>query len=419
MNKSVVIMAGGQGTRIKEKFSDIPKSLIPIKNRTLLDYQIEHIRNFNDIDIHFCLGYKSDQILEELSKYKLEFSYTVEKKPLGTYGALYNSKKYLNNNFFVLFGDIMTNFDLNFGFKVFDEKNSDFLVVSRFSDHPEDSDLIEVDDNGRIKKIFRKKDLLIESPLAITGLFFGRRKNLKKYNKINKPDIFKHYFKENLKKYNIDNAISNAYIKDIGTVERYEKEVNLIDKYLKPSKKYIFLDRDETIIDNNEYNTIKELNFKDGVLETIKKWQEKRYSIFLVTNQPGVAKGFCSINDVKNFHNVLQNNLIKNGLKPFNNIKFCPHHPDTGFENEILKYKIDCNCRKPSSGMVDEIITEFNISNDKSHFVFIGDTENDLLLSKNFKADFYLIKSKLTNFDYSSIENLKIYSNFRDLAQEI
>ena len=47
-------MAGGQGTRIKEKFSDIPKSLIPIKNRTLLDYQIEHIRNFNDIDIHFC-----------------------------------------------------------------------------------------------------------------------------------------------------------------------------------------------------------------------------------------------------------------------------------------------------------------------------------------------------------------------------
>ena len=211
------------------------------------------------------LGYKSDQILEELSKYKLEFSYTVEKKPLGTYGALYNSKKYLNNNFFVLFGDIMTNFDLNFGFKVFDEKNSDFLVVSRFSDHPEDSDLIEVDDNGRIKKIFRKKDLLIESPLAITGLFFGRRKNLKKYNKINNPDIFKHYFKENLKKYNIDNAISNAYIKDIGTVERYEKEVNLIDKYLKPTKKYIFLDRDETIIDNNEYNTIKELNFKDGV----------------------------------------------------------------------------------------------------------------------------------------------------------
>ena len=112
----------------------------------------------------------------------------------------------------------MTNFDLNFDFKVFDEKNSDFLVVSRFSDHPEDSDLIEVDDNGRIKKIFRKKDLLIESPLAITGLFFGRRKNLKKYNKINNPDIFKHYFKENLKKYNIDNAISNAYIKDIGTV---------------------------------------------------------------------------------------------------------------------------------------------------------------------------------------------------------
>ncbi|MAJ82696.1 MAG: hypothetical protein CMC16_00115 [Flavobacteriaceae bacterium] len=419
MNKSVVIMAGGQGTRIKEKFSDIPKSLIPINNKTLLDYQIEYIQKFSDIDVHFCLGYKSNQILGEISKYKLKFTYTIEKEPLGTYGALYNSKKYLNDSFFVLFGDIITNFDLNFGFKVFDDMNSDFLVISRFSDHPEDSDLIETDDYQRIKKIFRKKDLFTESPLAITGLFFGRKKNLKRYNKIKNPDIFKNYFKENLKKYNIDSAISNAYIKDIGTVKRYEKEVNLIDKNLKPPEKYIFLDRDETIIENNEYNTIKELQFKDGVIETIRKWQERRYSIFLVTNQPGVAKGFCSIEDVRNFHNVLQNELIKKGLKPFNNIKFCPHHPESGFENEILKYKIDCNCRKPGSGMVDEIITEFNISNKFNNFVFVGDTENDFLLSKKYEANFYLIKSKLTDFDYSSIENLKIFNHFQNLVEEI
>ena len=103
MKKSVVIIAGGQGTRIKEKFSDIPKSLIPIQNKTLLNYQIDYLKKFDDIDLHLCLGYKSEQILSEMKDLNIDFSYSVEEKPLGTYGALYNSKKYLNENYFVLF----------------------------------------------------------------------------------------------------------------------------------------------------------------------------------------------------------------------------------------------------------------------------------------------------------------------------
>ena len=349
----------------------------------------------------------------------IDFSYSVEEKPLGTYGALYNSKKYLNENYFVLFGDVITNFDLKFGFKIFETIKSDFLIVSRFSDHPDDSDLINVDVDNKITKIYRKKKSENTSPLAITGLFFGKKESLKKYTKFDQPDIFKHYLKENLNNFEIKSIISNSYIKDLGTIERYDKDSSFIEEKLKPPEKYIFLDRDETIIDNNENNKIEKIKFKEGVFKALKDWQDKKYSIFLVTNQPGVAKGFCSVKEVKDFHNKLQNLLIDNGLKPFDNIKFCPHHPESGFENEIKKYKILCDCRKPLTGMVDEILTEFNISQKSDKFIFIGDTESDYLLSKKFNADFYLIKSKFTNLSSPLLRELKVFTKIEDLVGKI
>ena len=67
-------MAGGQGTRLSEKLKGTPKSLAPIGTKTILDYQIDHLNSYKNMDIHFCLGYGSDQILKHLSKTNLKFS---------------------------------------------------------------------------------------------------------------------------------------------------------------------------------------------------------------------------------------------------------------------------------------------------------------------------------------------------------
>ena len=243
MNNSIVIMAGGQGSRLKRKLKNIPKSLAPIGEKTILDYQIDHLNKYKNIDIHFCLGHGSTQILEHLKKTNLKFTYFIEKKPLGTYGALYESKKFLNDNFFVLFGDVITNFEIDFGFEEFKNSNSDFLIISRYTDHPEDSDLINFDKDKRVNKISRNKNYSdLTSPIGNTGLFYGKKSSIKEHKKTKEPDIFKHYLAQNLEKFNVKTILSNSYIKDLGTEERLDKESKDLDLKLTPKSKIVFCD---------------------------------------------------------------------------------------------------------------------------------------------------------------------------------
>lgn len=420
MNNSIVIMAGGQGSRLKRKLKSIPKSLAPIGEKTILDYQIDHLNNYKNIDIHFCLGHGSTQILEHLKKTNLKFTYLIEKKPLGTYGALYESKKFLNDNFFVLFGDVITNFEIDFGFEEFKNSNSDFLIISRYTDHPEDSDLINFDKDKRVNKISRNKNYSdLTSPIGNTGLFYGKKSSIKEHKKTKEPDIFKHYLAQNLENFNVKTILSNSYIKDLGTEERLNKESKDLDLKLTPKSKIVFFDRDETIIDNNEKNITEDLKFKKNALSLIKKLQKENYSLFLITNQPGVAKGFCSLEDVENFHNYIQNYLISNKVKPFEHIKFCPHHPEKGHVGERKKFKINCKCRKPKNEMVEEILSEFNLNEKNLDLLFIGDTINDFELSQKYTSNFFLIKSNFSNIEEAKKLNLKIFNNLKEIQDYI
>ena len=133
---------------------------------------------------------------------------------------------------------------------------------------------------------------------------------------------------------------------------------------------------------------------------------KENYSVFLVTNQPGVAKGFCSLNDVENFHNSIQNYLISNKIKPFEQIKFCPHHPERGHGGERVELKIICKCRKPENGLIEEILSEFNLRNKKLELLFIGDMISDFELSKNM-SQIFAHQSSFTDLKMAKELNLK------------
>ena len=420
MKNSIVIMAGGQGTRLSEKLKGIPKSLAPIGSRTILDYQIDHLSAYKNMDIHFCLGHGSDQILEHLNKTNLKFTYFIEKEPLGTYGALYESRNFLNDSFFVLFGDVITNFEIDFGFREFKNSEADFLIISRYTDHPDDSDLVKFDNNKRVYKISKNESYTnITNPIGNTGLFYGKSSSLKQYKNNTKPDIFKNYLGENLEKLTVKTLLSNSYIKDLGTEERLETESKNLEYKLVPKSKIVFIDRDETIIHNNEKNIISDLKFKKNALSLIEKLQKENYSVFLVTNQPGVAKGFCSLKDVDNFHNSIQNFFITNNIKPFEQIKFCPHHPDKGHGGERVELKIICKCRKPENGMIEDILSEFNLRNKKLELLFIGDMISDYELSIKYESNFLLIKSSFTDLKKAKELNLKIFNNLKEIQDYI
>lgn len=421
MSKQVIIMAGGKATRLKTELNGLPKSLVKIGNKTVLDYQIENIRRFSTQKIHFCLGFENKKILEFLNhNYKdLNYSYSIETNPRGTYGALLDSYDYLEDNIFVLFGDILSNFDIDNGFNKFKKSNSEIMLVTRYTDHPEDSDLINSDNNGRVISIEKKEKDNFKTLIGNSGLIFLKKNILKKFSKdISKLDLMKDFVKTNLDVLDVSSSLSVDFIKDIGTEKRLYEQRNIIENFSLENKKVCFIDRDGTLIENQgDSNSINEINFKPHAIELLKFLQNNFYKIILITNQPGVAKGFFSISELEKFHDALQLKLIEEGIKPLNAIFYCPHHPEGGYEGEDITYKIKCDCRKPSLGMINFAIEEFNLNNSK--FLFIGDSKADFQTGKQINAEVLIVKSKLTEKEYFKNIGVNIFDNLRDLKSQI
>ncbi len=112
----VVVIAGGQGTRIASVNSEIPKAMIPINGKPILEYEIEMALRYGYMDFIFIIGYMGEQIeayFGDGRKWGVNIEYFKEDKPLGTAGALGNLKDQLTEDFFVFYGDTVMDFDMN------------------------------------------------------------------------------------------------------------------------------------------------------------------------------------------------------------------------------------------------------------------------------------------------------------------
>ena len=176
---------------------------------------------------------------------------------------------------------------------------------------------------------------------------------------------------------------SPEYVKDMGTPDRYVavcrdyREGKVSGKNLKNKQKAIFLDRDGTL---NKYvgflRNIEQFELIPGIEEAICKINESGYLAIVVTNQPVIARGEVSLEELEEIHNKMETLL---GLKGayVDAIYYCPHHPHKGYEGERPEYKIECKCRKPKPGMLLKAAEDFNI--DLSQSWMVGDGENDIL----------------------------------------
>jgi D-glycero-D-manno-heptose 1,7-bisphosphate phosphatase len=141
--------------------------------------------------------------------------------------------------------------------------------------------------------------------------------------------------------------------------------------------KAIFLDRDGTINEDTGYtHKVEDLEFVNSAVQGLQRMQQLGYKLIIVTNQAGIAKGKFEEEDYFHFSNELRLRLQENGVI-INAEYFCPHHS----EGTIEKYKIDCNCRKPKPGMLEQAAKDFNL--DLGKCWMIGDTPSDILAGKN------------------------------------
>lgn len=149
-------------------------------------------------------------------------------------------------------------------------------------------------------------------------------------------------------------------------------KVIILQKIRGYMKKAVFLDRDGVInIEKNYLYKIEDFEFIDGVFSSLKFLQEKGYLLFIITNQSGIGRGYYTLEDFEKLSLWMFEKLKKQGIN-ISQIELCPHAPND-----------NCNCRKPKTGMIDNILKNYQI--DLSASWLIGDKSSDIKCAINAK----------------------------------
>lgn len=147
-----VIIAGGKGERLGKITKKLPKPLVKIGEKRVLEHQIDLLVKNGIREIWLLIGYKGEMIRRYIgdgSKWSIKINYSQEEKSLGTAGAVKNIAQKLPEDFLVLYGDLMVNFDVK-RFISFHQKygqKSLATIIVHPNDHPWDGDLVEIEDN--------------------------------------------------------------------------------------------------------------------------------------------------------------------------------------------------------------------------------------------------------------------------------
>ena len=390
-----VIMAGGKGSRLLSITNDeIPKPMVPVDGKPLLEYQVEKLKSYGIKKIVMIVGHLGEKIVDHFKDGKdfgVEIDYIFEKEPLGTAGAFYYLKDKIDaKDFMLVFGDIF--FDMDFDrMEDFHFKNSALTtLLAHPNGHPYDSDLIQTDDTGRV--------IGFDSKHNVRDYWYDNMVNAGMYI-INKRllDLVKEPVKTDFEKDILANQVklgasiyayhTPEYVKDVGTVDRINATVEELksgliqSKNLKKKQRAIFLDRDGTMnVSKGFISKADDLELIPGTIDAIKAINKSGALAIVITNQPVIARGECSFEELHNIHNKLKTLLGEKGAF-VDDIFYCPHHPDKGFEGEVPELKFDCECRKPKTGMIDEAVKKYNIDLSKSYMV--GDSTMDLETARN------------------------------------
>jgi len=410
--KQVVILAGGRGTRLQERLGDLPKSLIDVCGRPLLERQILLAKRYGFEKALILVNYQAECIVDycqSKDNWGIDIQCIDDGEPHGTAGAILKVFDQLEDEFLVMYGDTMLNVDL-LRFHKYHAADSGVAATLFLhpNDHPHDSDLVDVDERGYITGFssYPHDTSRFYPNMVNAALYWIRKSALEPWRDFSGGliDFGKHLFPAMIEKgFALRGYNSPEYIKDCGTPQRLDKVCDdfasgrVEHASLDVEQQAVFLDRDGTIIrEVNHLSHHEHLELLPGVEDAIKRLNNADYRSIVITNQPVMARGECSTSDLRQIHNKMETLLGHRGAY-VDRIYYCPHHPDRGFPGEVAELKIDCDCRKPKTGMIDAAVIDLNIAPSRSWL--IGDTTADLLTARRAGLKSILVETGSAGLD--------------------
>lgn len=394
-----VIMAGGKGSRITSVARDIPKPMIPIEGKPVLEHEIECLREQGFTDLILTVGHLGYSIMDYFGDgsgvspvtnkpFCVHIEYFFEQEPLGNAGALFRLKDKLSEDFLLLNADSLFNVDFN-RFVAFHRTHGGLATLfTHPNSHPYDSGIILTNEDRTVTQWLTKEEPrpTYYQNRVNAGLHVLSPKLLEGEAPSQKVDLDRQLLKPLAGTGTMYAYESPEYVKDMGTPERYAavcqdlRAGRVRAKNLSVPQKAVFLDRDGTL---NRYvgflRDIDQLELLPNTADAVRKINESGCLAIVVTNQPVIARGDVTHAQLREIHNKLETLLGTKGAY-LDAIYYCPHHPHKGFAGEILELKIDCGCRKPKPGMLLKAARDFHI--DLSRSWMIGDGKNDILAGR-------------------------------------
>ena len=400
-----VIMAGGKGSRLAALTKDeIPKPMAPFLGKPLLEWQLEQLKRYGIQRVTLVVGHLKEKIIDYFgdgSALGMELDYVEETAPLGTAGACpLLLPKFESEHFLLLFGDIRFDIDLARMERFFLEKRAECLLFAHPNAHPYDSDLIVTDSENRVTGFDSKHNVRTgwQDNLVNAGIYILSRDMLRCVPEVKKTDFEKEILApmaaagEAIYAYR-----SPEYVKDVGTVDRIRvaeeerKSGFPAKRNLEFPQRAVFLDRDGVI---NRYNGFvrrpDELELLPCAAEGLRQLNSSAFLTIVVSNQPVVARGETSEAELETIFNKMKTLLGREGAF-VDDVFYCPHHPDSGFPGEVKELKIDCDCRKPKTGMLYRAAERYHL--DLSACYLVGDTTSDIQCGKNAGVRTVLVKT--------------------------
>lgn len=363
--EQAVILAGGMGMRLRPFTDTAAKPMLPVNGKPFIAYLLEQIKQFGIDRVLILLGYMPDSVVSYIGdgkQFGLEVRYSVTDAEDETQKRIYSAKNMIDGDFLLLYCDNYCPLDFSKMEKQFYEGSAKIQITAYSNtDGYTKNNLLYSLDSFQILSYDKKRT---ENSLNAVDIGYGliRRELLDMLDGENVN------FEGNIYPKLVEQRELSAYVADhryysIGSWERIE-----LTKLFFSGQKIAFVDRDGTL--NKRPPKAQYIESPEGFIwlegakEAVKLLNKSDYKVFLITNQPGVARGFMRSSDLELIHKKMLCDLSDIGAH-IDKIYCCTHGWNDG-----------CGCRKPKPGMLFAAQHEFNFN--MLDAVFFGDDERDM-----------------------------------------
>ncbi|MCR5591071.1 MAG: HAD-IIIA family hydrolase [Lachnospiraceae bacterium] len=385
----VVVLMGGLGTRLKDITKECPKSLVDVCGRPFFDHQLELLTAWGFRKFVFLIGYRADMIEEHYgdgSTYGITINYSYDgEKLLGTGGAVRRAMDLLEDDFLLMYGDSFMDIDYAETLYRYERGKAEgakaLMTVLRNANRFDKSNVVM--DGDRIA-LYDKHNPTQEMDHIDYGVCMYEKQLFESYAEDEAFDIAEIQHELSVKGQMVAQKVTKRFY-EIGSPGSLAEFSEYVRKRFDESHPAVFVDRDgviNEIVWNDDIEQldspmkVSQLKLLPDVAEAIKTIKEKGYYVFVVTNQPGAAKGKTDLKTLYDINTHMIDLLEDQGAE-IDDLFMCPHYPRE-FPQTKEKFLIKkCGCRKPEPGLIYRAMRKYNI--DLSESYMIGDSCSDVL----------------------------------------